>query len=92
MAEYKLSYTAKEINEKLGKIDEIDSLKNLVGNTSVKSQINQAIAQVDETVQDMSLTMNNELDEIRSTTLSLEAKLYDGTVMKFNILGQEVST
>lgn len=92
MAEYKLSYTANEINEKLGKVDEIDSLKNLVGNTSVKSQINQAIAQVDETVQDMSLTMNNELDEIRSTTLELEAKLYDGSIVKFNILGQEVST
>ena len=92
MAEYKLSYTANEINEKLGKVDEIDSLKNLVGNTSVKSQINQAIAQVDEIVQDMSLTMNNELDEIRSTTLELEAKLYDGSIVKFNILGQEVST
>lgn len=125
MAEYKLSYTANEINEKLGKVDEIDSLKNLVGNTSVESQINQAIAdeklenyalkteipfipenissfnndknyqtetQVDEAVQDMSQKIDDKLDEIRNNTLELEAVLYDGTVMKFNILGQEVST
>ena len=125
MAEYKLSYTANEINEKLGKVDEIDSLKNLVGNTSVESQINQAIAdenlekyalkteipfipenissfnndknyqtetQVDKAVQDMSQKIDDKLDEIRNNTLELEAVLYDGTVMKFNILGQEVST
>jgi hypothetical protein len=32
MAEFKLSYTANEINEKL---TEVDILKSLVGNTSV---------------------------------------------------------
>lgn len=40
MTEFKLSYTAKEINEKL---TEIGSLKNLVGETSVSEQIDMAI-------------------------------------------------
>lgn len=40
MAEFKLSYTAKEINEKL---TEIGSLKNLVGETPVSKQIDMAI-------------------------------------------------
>ena len=44
--EYKLSYTASEINEKLGKVNEIDSLKNLVGTKSVTEQISTAIENV----------------------------------------------
>ena len=40
--EYKLSYTASDINERLGKVDEIDSLKTLVGNTPVSEQISDA--------------------------------------------------
>lgn len=48
MAEYKLSYTASEIDERLGKINEIDSLKTLVGDTSVSEQIAEAISEVVE--------------------------------------------
>lgn len=41
--EYKLSYTASDINERLRKVNDIDSLKALVGNTSVSDQISDAI-------------------------------------------------
>ena len=125
MAEYKLSYTASEIDQRLEKVDEIDSLKNLVGTRSVASQINSAISnmdldeyalkteiptvptnvssftndenyqtdeQVDAAIQDMSREIDGKLDEIRNDILELEATLYDGSVIKFNILGQEVST
>lgn len=44
--EYKLSYTASDINERLGKVGEIDSLKNLVGTKPVSEQISNAIADV----------------------------------------------
>lgn len=44
--EYKLDYTAPEINEKLGKISEIDSLKKLVGEVPVSEQISEAIVEV----------------------------------------------
>lgn len=44
--EYKLSYTASQINERLGKAGEIDSLKNLVGTTPVSEQISKAIGNV----------------------------------------------
>ena len=40
MAEFKLSYTAKEVNEKL---TEVDVLKSLVGNTSVSKQVESII-------------------------------------------------
>lgn len=46
MADYKLSYTANEIDERLGKVDEIDSLKDLVGTTPVSQQINSAVEKV----------------------------------------------
>lgn len=45
--EYKLSYTASDINQRLGKVDEIDSLKNLVGTTSVADQISNAIENIE---------------------------------------------
>ena len=46
MAEYKLSYTAPDIDKRLGKVDEIDLLKTLVGNTPVSEQIADAIVEV----------------------------------------------
>ena len=79
--EYKLSYTASQIDEKLGKVDDIDSLKELVGNTPVADQINVSMQNISQ-----------EINEIRNDVLELEAVLYDGSVVKFNILGQEVST
>lgn len=45
--EYKLSYTAPDINERLGKVDEIDVLKDLVGTTSVANQISNALDNMD---------------------------------------------
>ena len=44
--EYKLPYTANDINERLRKVNEIDSLKSLVGTTPVSEQINAAIEDV----------------------------------------------
>lgn len=41
--EYKLSYTASDIDRRLGKVDEIDSLKNLVGTTPVADQISESL-------------------------------------------------
>lgn len=49
--EYKLSYTASDINERLGKVGEIDTLKNLVGTTPVSEQISAAIADIDMEVE-----------------------------------------
>lgn len=53
MAEYKLSYTASEINEKLGKVDDIDSLKSLVGTTSVSEQISDALVDINDKLSDL---------------------------------------
>lgn len=134
MAEYKLSYTAQDIDERLRKVDEINSLRNLVGIKSVKEQINEAISnenlekyalktelpiipenisvfnndshyqtktQLDAAIKGLANTVDAELDkiqedlselgEVRNGILELEAVLYDGSVIKFNILGQEVS-
>lgn len=46
MAEYKLSYTASEINNRLEKVDEIDTLKKLIGDDTVANQIAEAMVEV----------------------------------------------
>lgn len=62
--EHRLSYTASDIDRRLGKVDEIDSLKNLVGETPVADQIAEAL--------------NNVVAETETdTTLSEEGKAAD---------------
>ena len=48
--EYKLPYTALDINRRLGKVDEIDSLKDLVGSEPVQKQISDAIKNIGESL------------------------------------------
>lgn len=48
--EYKLPYTALDINRRLGKIDEIDSLKDLVGAEPVQKQISDAVKNIGEAI------------------------------------------
>lgn len=48
--EYKLPYTALDINRRLGKVDEIDSLKDLVGAEPVQKQISDAVKNIGEAI------------------------------------------
>lgn len=98
--EYKLPYTALDINRRLGKVDEIDSLKDLVGSEPVQKQISDAIKNIgaslktDTTlkVRDMPADAKAVGDAIASAKVEIDKTLkVSGKAADAKVTGDEIT-